>query len=275
MTETELIIAAWAASVALLFLPLRTVARLIGRRLRPAAPEADLPPEAAVVEPPGDPGSGDAAVATTPPPEAAVAGPPRPLAVRALRLLGGPTTVVLYVVFIAGAIYLAPRLLVRVLDTDHPMAAITSQSMYPLLKRGDIVLLQGVEKAADLNVGDIIAYNDETSGLILHRIIIIDGEEIITQGDANLEADDPITFDQLVGRTLSLGGRLARIPYVGNIPILFGASSDVDDGQAATLPPEDIEEDSSLADADAAPPVAPVPDGKFPDDDRGSRPLGP
>ena len=86
---------------------------------------------------------------------------------------------------------------------------------------------QGVDEAADLNVGDIIAYNDETSGLILHRIIAIDGEEILTQGDANLDADDPITFDQLVGRTLSLGGRLARIPYGGNIPILFGASSDV------------------------------------------------
>ena len=141
---------AWSASVALLFLPLGRVTRLIGRRLRPAA----------------DAGSADAA-----PAEPA----PRPLAVRALRPLRGPVSLVLYAVFIAGAVYLAPRLLARVLDMDHPMAAITSQSMYPLLKRGDIVLLQGVDKAADLEVGDIIAYNDEDDGLILHRIIAIDG----------------------------------------------------------------------------------------------------
>ena len=258
---TELFIAAWSASAALLFLPLGRVTRLIGRRLRPATPVADLPPQAAVVEPPGDPGSGDAGVATTPPPEAAVAGPPRPLAARALGLLRGPTTIVLYVVFIAGAIYLAPRLLARVLDTDHPMAAITSQSMYPLLKRGDIVLLQGVDKAADLKVGDIIAYNSDTGGLILHRIIAIDGEEIIAQGDANLDADEPITFDRLVGRTVSLGGRLAKLPYVGNLPILFGASSVTDDEQPATLPNEDVV-------------IEQVP-GSEPPDDSGPRPLGP
>ena len=241
---TELIIAAWSASVALLFLPLGRVSRLIARRLRPAA----------------DAGSAAAAPAEPGP-------APRPLAVRALRPLRGPTSLVLYVVFIAGAIYLAPRLLARVLDTDRPIAAVTSQSMYPLLKRGDIVLLQGVDKAADLNVGDIIAYNDDTSGLILHRIIAIDGEEIITQGDANLDADEPITFDQLVGRTLSLGGGLAKIPYLGNIPIVFGGTSEPDDGQASTL-----QEDSPLPGADAV--AEPVP-GREPPEDRGRARLGP
>ena len=69
---------------------------------------------------------------------------------------------------------------------------------------------------------------------------------------------------------------MAKIPYVGNLPILFGASSTADDGQAATLPPEETEEDSSLPDADAVapPPVEPVPGGVPPSDDRGARPLG-
>jgi signal peptidase I len=203
---TELILAAWSVSAVLLFLPVGRAARLIGRRLRPAVPDTG-------------------AAAREPGPAPA----PRPLAARALRPLRGPATLALYLVFIAGAIYLAPPLLARVLDTDHPMAAITSQSMFPTLKRGDIVLLQGVDEAADLEVGDIIAYRNG-DGLGMHRIVRVDGETITTKGDARLDEDEPITFDQVVGRAFNIRGRLAKIPYLGNIPIVFGGTSERDDG---------------------------------------------
>jgi signal peptidase I len=115
------------------------------------------------------------------------------------------------------------------------MAAITSQSMYPALKRGDLVLIQGVDKAADLNEGDIIAFEND-SGFAIHRIVAIDGETITTKGDANFDEDDPITFDKVIGRALTVRGRLARIPYLGNVPLVFGRTSDGNAGEAQSPP---------------------------------------
>ncbi|MCH8161132.1 MAG: signal peptidase I [Chloroflexi bacterium] len=233
---TELIIAAWSASAALLFLPLGRPARFARRGLgalisrvrggepRSAASLASTPADNAVPADSREPGA--AALHE----EAPVAGEGTPArlagwATLALRLLRGPAIMVLYVVFIGGTVYLAPRFLVRVLNTEHPMAAVTSQSMFPDLKRGDLVFLQGVDKAADLRVGDIIAF-DSGDGFGIHRIVRIDGPSITTKGDANLIADEPIVFDQVIGRTLTIRGRMAKIPYLGNIPLLFKQTSE-------------------------------------------------
>ncbi len=267
---TELIIAAWSVSAVLIFLPVGRAARLARRRLgarishvrgvqpRSAASLASTPagPAGSVV-PAESPGPGAAALHEEAPGAAAIAGetalpeeePPvasegagegTPASVAgraawALKPLRGPATLALYVVFIAGTIYLAPRLLVRVLNTDQPMAAITSQSMYPALKRGDLVLLQGVDKAADLRVGDIIAFESD-DGFGIHRIVRIDGATITTKGDGNLSADDPITFDHVIGRAVTVRGRLAKIPYLGNIPLVFGRTSEEDAGQGESQP---------------------------------------
>ena len=247
---TELILAAWAASAALLFLPLGRVARLARRRLRPAGARA-----------------GDVAVAPEGPP-----GFMARLAARVARELRWPAMLALYAVFIAGAVYLAPRAIARALDTPHPMAAITSQSMFPTLKRGDMVFIQGVDKVTDLEVGDIIAYDDDVSGLVIHRIIEIDGEKLHTIGDANLSPDDWISFDQVVGRTLTVAGRMAKVPYLGNLPILFGASSDLEDAEDAILQvPEEFREESLLPEDETG---APPPGSTLPNNDR-LRPLGP
>lgn len=263
---TELIIAAWSASALLLFLPLGRAARLARRGLgalisrvrggqpRSAASPAGTP--AGTVVPADSREHGAAALHDEAPGASAIAGetalpdeqspvtsegagqetPARlaGLAAQALRLLRGPAVLALYVVFIGGTVYLAPRLLVRVLNTDHPMAAVTSQSMYPDLKRGDLVFIQGVDKPDDLQVGDIIAFEDG-DGFGIHRIVYIDGTTIVTKGDANLSADDPINFDQVIGRTLTIRGRLAKFPYLGNLPLLFKQTSDEDSSETLAL----------------------------------------
>ena len=262
---TELILAAWAVSAVLLFLPVGRAARLVARRLRPAGsvstgggsePEGSdarrllpaspdvggiaVPPSRAIPTLAPHPFSvGSIANEGIPSAAPAVSAPAEPpqsrrlaAAAGALALLRWVPTLALYVVFIAGSIYLAPRIIARVLDTDHPMAAVTSQSMYPTLKRGDLVLIQGVDKAADLEVGDIVAFQSENAtGLVIHRIVAIDGATIVTQGDANENEDAPITFEQVIGRALTLRSRLAKLPYLGNIPILFGGTTTVDDEQ--------------------------------------------
>lgn len=132
--------------------------------------------------------------------------------------------VLFYVAVIVGAIYSIPRILSWALETPHPMAAVTSQSMWPTLKKGDLIFLKGVDKPEDLRIGDIIAF-EHPKGITLHRVKSIEGDLITTQGDANAVPDGPIHFSQVVGRVPKLGGRLARVPYVGGIIGLIGLNA--------------------------------------------------
>lgn len=63
----------------------------------------------------------------------------------------------------------------------------------------DIVFVKKVKNISELQVYDIISYLNEDNVNIIHRIIAINGEEIITRGDANNVSDEPISFNQVVG----------------------------------------------------------------------------
>ena len=45
--------------------------------------------------------------------------------------------------------------------------------------------------------------------LISHRIVRIEGDTLVTKGDANMSEDAPISFSQVVGRVA------LRVPYIG------------------------------------------------------------
>lgn len=128
----------------------------------------------------------------------------------------------LYVGFVVAAVVLTPRLLAKALDTQYPLAAVTSSSMWPALHKGDMVVLQGVDKPSDLKVGDIIGFKQEDGGFAIHRIVKIDGDRITTKGDANREPDPVITFDSVVGRVPKAVGVQAKVRYLGYIGILLG-----------------------------------------------------
>ena len=154
------------------------------------------------------------------------------------RRLRGLLGWAIYLAVIVGAIVLGPPIMGWALDTDYPMATVSSGSMWPALKEGDILLVQGVDSAEDLKVGDIIAFRHE-GGLAIHRIVSIDGEQITTQGDANSKQDTPIAFDDVVGRAVEVGGRLARVPYLGHLAKLLGpvvGTTTEDPGQQAQAP---------------------------------------
>ena len=63
----------------------------------------------------------------------------------------------------------------------------------------DIVFVKKVKSISELQVYDVISYLNEDNINIIHRIIAINGEEIITRGDANNTSDEPISFKQVVG----------------------------------------------------------------------------
>ncbi len=85
------------------------------------------------------------------------------------------------------------------------MAVVQSGSMEPTLKVYDMIL---VRQADGYNVGDIVVYQSDRI-LIVHRLIAKDGETVVTQGDANNIADDPISASVIKGKVI------ARVPALG------------------------------------------------------------
>lgn len=126
---------------------------------------------------------------------------------------------VFYVVIIGGIIFGLPKILVWALHTEYPMAAITSGSMWPVLKTGDMVLIQGVTDLNQIKEGDIIVFQSNSDGtMTIHRIVSIKDGIITTKGDANFTEDTPISFDKVVGKTLYWkGNQPVRFPYLGSV----------------------------------------------------------
>lgn len=127
---------------------------------------------------------------------------------------------VLYVAALIGLIYGIPKVMSFALGTPYPMASITSGSMWPVLKKGDLVLIKGVKDKEDIKVGDIVVYRN-LKGFTIHRVAEINGDEVRTKGDANSVYDTPIKFEEIVGRTLSFNGKPIKVPLLGNVSILI------------------------------------------------------
>ena len=91
-------------------------------------------------------------------------------------------------------------------------AVVVSGSMIPTLQIDDMILYQEHAKE-DYKVGDIIVYvrdkGKDTEMLITHRIKEIDGDTLVTRGDANSRDDKAISFDVVVGKVVW------RIAFVG------------------------------------------------------------
>lgn len=85
------------------------------------------------------------------------------------------------------------------------VSVVLSGSMDPELSVNDLVI---VREQSEYSKGDIVVYQDGSS-LVIHRIISIDGDTIVTQGDANNTADPPIKTSVIKGK------EVASIPLVG------------------------------------------------------------
>ena len=129
----------------------------------------------------------------------------------------------IYLAILAALVWGTPKGLAFVLKTKYPMASITSGSMWPALKTGDMVFIKGIENKDEIKVGDIIVYKNPL-GFTIHRVIEINENIIITKGDANNVSDAPVKFEEIIGKTLDFNNKPIRIPYLGQISILFNFS---------------------------------------------------
>ena len=115
-----------------------------------------------------------------------------------------------------------------VFGTENPILAVASQSMEPVLYKGDLILIEGVKNASDIYVatkdanppGDIIVFyrGDER---IVHRavekILNDDGTySFTTWGDNNDRPDwTEVQESDVVGRYLG------KVPWLGHIALFF------------------------------------------------------
>ena len=127
---------------------------------------------------------------------------------------------IVYLVILVGLVYGTPKVLTYALDTDYPMASITSGSMWPSLKKGDLVLIKGIGSKEEVQMGDIIVYQNP-KGFTIHRVIRINNNTLVTKGDANNTEDEPIKYDKIIGKTLTINDNPLRIPFFGKIGILI------------------------------------------------------
>lgn len=93
-------------------------------------------------------------------------------------------------------------------------AIVLSDSMVPTFKKGDLLLLKEVEEP---KIGDVVVYGRDKS-LIVHRIIELEDEYIITQGDANNAPDPPVSRAQVRAVVAGKFPGLGRVAQVIQTP---------------------------------------------------------
>src|SRR3989344_9443788 len=132
------------------------------------------------------------------------------------RVLRTVINIVIYIAIIVSITVGIPKFLSWYLDTPYPMATITSGSMWPALKEGDLVFIRGIRDRAQIQIGDIIVYRNRENGTFtIHRVVALGNDEITTQGDANFTKDAPVKYENVIGETFTVRGKSVRLPSAG------------------------------------------------------------
>ena len=93
----------------------------------------------------------------------------------------------------------------------YGVANVLSGSMEPTFSKGTLLL---VKQTDDFQVGDIVVYQSEHE-LIVHRIVALDSDTVITQGDANNAADPEFSTADIKGVVIGW------VPYLGSVVSLL------------------------------------------------------
>ena len=97
-------------------------------------------------------------------------------------------------------------------NNKYKVSLVLSGSMEPDISVNDLVILKSTDR---FNVNDIVSYKDTSGKVIMHRIIKIDGNKVITKGDANNVSDKEIDKSQITGIYVY------NIKYLGKIGLLL------------------------------------------------------
>lgn len=117
-----------------------------------------------------------------------ITGPRRSQLRRDVAFAGSLTVRTLLVVAGSGAIGLLMWTLLPLVAGYSPNV-VTSDSMAPTIRAGDVVLTRSIERR-DVRPGQVVLLDDaDRDEPLLHRVRRIEGGEVVTQGDANPTPD--------------------------------------------------------------------------------------
>ena len=110
--------------------------------------------------------------------------------------------IVFLVVLIVGYNYIQLQILHKDYTNffGYTVFEVSTGSMAKTLNIYDVIL---VKITKEVEQGDIITYKYDGE-LITHRIMKIDGDKLITKGDANNTEDKAITKDDIIGKVISV-----------------------------------------------------------------------
>lgn len=114
-------------------------------------------------------------------------------------VIGLITSILVLVVIFNVYNFISINVLKKDLATINGYAVleVVSGSMEPTIHVGDLIVIDTKDK--DYKKKDIVTFYDVNGSFVTHRIIDIDGDKIITQGDANDSKDDAINKKDIVG----------------------------------------------------------------------------
>ena len=109
----------------------------------------------------------------------------------------------LVAVLVMAWVFLAPL----PLEGKNSYLVTSGTSMLPDIERGDLVVTR---RASVYRVGDVVAYREPRIGAVLHRIVAIEGEHYVLQGDNNSFLDPYRPMDSEI-----MGKMAVHMPGVG------------------------------------------------------------
>ena len=115
------------------------------------------------------------------------------------------TALLVFVVGCLAFVYLSP---------DYNIYLVRSESMKPTINIGDMIVTGPIDGPinGEAKPGAIITY-EHSHGLVTHRLMSINGESLVTKGDAAEDADPwEVTVSDVRGIFLF------KLPYIGYVP---------------------------------------------------------
>ncbi len=127
-----------------------------------------------------------------------------------MKIVKGIINVLTTLIIVVGGIFLILYLLGIV------PYIVLSGSMEPTIETGSLCFINKHDKLESIKEQDIIAFKLKDGTLVTHRVIKIEGKEIVTKGDSNKEVDSTaITNRSYVGKNI------LWIPKIGYLMIAF------------------------------------------------------
>ena len=129
---------------------------------------------------------------------------------KTIKIFGNLIINTLLIISVLALIFLIGSYVqIEFMNKDYPevfgytIFQVASGSMMDAIKVDDIVIVKIDNDINNIKTGEIIVFKQDNN-IITHRVVEINGEELITKGDANNTNDEPITKDSVIGKVTKI-----------------------------------------------------------------------